>query len=244
MNAIALLLASVATGAGVMSAGTVSSAETVIPDSAGMAQMEWAYDSWTVPWVQVKGTAPVLAPASHATLMVLACQTADLERDRLAQHLSREECEHRMEAIRAEQDSALSFRLELRVFSFPRSNELVRLDRLTTVTLEDDRGRLWTPVAIRRGPAVLAARGLKLERIYYHPPWLRGLQHFNPAQYDPGAGRDLTVAEHFVRFARRDKRSGDLVVSSRTRWLRVRLSSLGNEWVATWTFRQADGSRP
>jgi methionyl-tRNA formyltransferase len=72
MKAITLLLAAVTTVIGLISASPISAAETAAPDSAGMAQMEWAYDSWTVPWVQVKGAAPALAPASHATLMVLA----------------------------------------------------------------------------------------------------------------------------------------------------------------------------
>lgn len=242
MKATVLFLAAVTTAMGLIAASAISAAEMVAPDSTAMAQMEWAYDTWTVPWVQVKGAAPALAPASHATLMVLACQTANLERDRVARHLSREECEHRMGAIRAGQDSALIFRLDLRAFSFPRSSGLVRLDRLTTVTLEDDRGRQWKPIEVRRGPAVQVATGLKLERIYYHPPWLRGSQHLYPDQYDPGSGRDLTVAEHFVFFTRRDPRSGDTVASSRTRWLRVRLSSPGYEWVAMWTFRQSEGS--
>ena len=61
-------------------------------DTSGVAQMQWAYDSWTVPWVQVRGIAPAVAPASHVTLMTLACETANLERDRLARHLSAEEC--------------------------------------------------------------------------------------------------------------------------------------------------------
>jgi hypothetical protein len=214
------------------------------PDTTGMALVEWVYDSWTVPWVQVAGASPMLAPASHATLMVLACASANLERDRLARHLSREECEHRMGAIRADQDTALIFRLDLRTFSFPGSAGLARLDTRTTLTLEDDRGRQWSPIDVRRGPAVPAATGGKLRRIYYHPPWLRGAQHLNPYQYDVGPGRDLTIAEHLVRFARHDSRSGEPVVSSRTRWLRLRLSAPGYAWVSTWTFRQPGDDEP
>ncbi len=176
--------------------------------------------------------------------MVLACASADLERDRLARHLSREECEHRMAAIRADQDSSLRFRLDLRVFSFAGSAGIVRLDSRTTLTLEDDRGRWWSPIEVRRGPAILVATGMKLKRIYYHPPWLRGAQDLNPYPYDVGPGRDLTIAEHLIRFARRDPRSGEPVVSSRTRWLRLRLKAPGQEWVSTWTFRQPEDGRP
>jgi hypothetical protein len=216
-----------------------------LPDTSGMALVEWAYDSWTAPWVQVTGGSPMLAPASHATLMVLACASADLERDRLARHLSREECEHRMADIRADQDSALIFRLDLRTFSFPGSAGLARLDARTTLMLEDDRGGRWSPLEIRRGPAVLAARGGKLRRLYeYHPPWVRGGEHRGPYAYDAAPGRDLTIAEHFVRFARRDVRSRELVLSSRTRWLRLRLRAPGYEWVSTWTFRQPGDREP
>lgn len=214
------------------------------PDTSGMALVEWAYDSWTVPWVQVAGPSPMLAPASHATLMVLACASANLERDRLARHLSREECEHRMGAIRADQDTALIFRLDLRVFSFAGSAGLARLDPRTTLTLEDDGGRRWSPIDVRRGPAVPVATGGKLKRIYYHPPWLGGAQRLSPYQYEVGPGRDLTIAEHLVRFARRDWRSGEPIVSSRTRWLRLRLSAPGYEWVSMWTFRQSDDREP
>ena len=92
-----------------------------VSDTSGVALMEWAYDSWTVPWVQVRGVAPALAPASHATLMSLACETANLERDRIARHLSVEECDHRMAAILADRDSALIFRLDLRIIRLPRN---------------------------------------------------------------------------------------------------------------------------
>ncbi len=225
-------------------AGAAADPGEAPPDTSGMALVQWVYDSWTVPWVQVVGATPMLAPSSHATLMVLACASANLERDRLARHLSREECEHRMGAIRADQDSALNFRLDLRVFSFAGSADLARLDPRTTLTLEDDRGRRWSPIDVRRGPVVVAATGAKLKRIYYQPPWLRGAPPLNPYQYEAGPGRDLTIAEHVVRFARRDPRSGEMVVSSRTQWLHLRLSMPGYEWVSTWTFRQSDDREP
>lgn len=203
------------------------------PDTSGMAQMEWAYDTWTVPWVQVKGVSPVLAPSSHATLMVLDCASADLEQDRRARHLSRDECEHRMAAIRADLDTALIFRLDLRAFSVGPSAAVVRLSPQTTVTLEDDRGRSWSPIDVRPGPTATVATGLTLNR-FYQPPWLRGGGH------QVGAGRELTIAEHVVRFARRDSRFGEPLVSSGTRWLRLRMTTQGHEWIATWTFRTFD----
>ena len=179
----------------------------VPPDTSGMALLEWAYDSWTAPWVQLTGSSAMLAPASHATLMVLACANANLERDRLARHLSREECEHRMGAIRADQDTALLFRLDLRTFSFAGSAGLAQLDSRTTITLEDDRGRLWAPIDVRRGLAVRAATAGTIRRIYYHPPWLRDAQHLSSSPYDVGPVRELTIAQHVIRFARRDPRS-------------------------------------
>lgn len=230
--------------AGPSHARTEAAQREAPPDTSGMALVEWAYDSWTVPWVQIAGTSAMLAPASHATLMVLTCANADLERDRLARHLSREECEHRMAAIRADQDSALIFRLDLRVLGSAGSVGLARLDPHTTLTLEDDRGQRWSPTEVRRGPAVLAASGMKLERIYYHPPWFRGAQHLSPYPYEVNPGPDLTIAEHLVRFARRDSHSREPVVSSRTRWLRLRLKTPGHEWVATWAFRQPEDGEP
>lgn len=214
------------------------------PDTSGMAVVEWAYASWTAPWVQLAGSTAMLAPASHATFMVLACASANLKRDRLARHLSREECEHRMAAIRADQDTALIFRLDLRTFSLPGSAGLTRLDSRTTITLEDDRGRHWSPIDVRRGPAVLAATAGTIRRVYYHPPWLRGAQHLSPPPYDNNPGRDLSITEHVIRFTRRDPRSRELVVSSGTRWLRLRLSIPGYAWVSTWTFRQPGDSQP
>ena len=214
------------------------------PDTSGMVLVEWAYDSWTAPWVQVKGASPVLAPASHATFVVLACATVDLERDRQARHLSREECEHRMGAIRADQDTALIFRLDLRAFSFPGSSGFVRLDARTTLTLEDDRWRHWSPIDVRRGPVIPVASGMKLKRLSHHPPWLRSAEHRSPYQYDVVPGRDLTIAEHVVRFARQDSRFGEPIVDSRTRWIRLRLSTPGYEWISTWTFRQPGDTEP
>lgn len=251
-GAVVLTLLGILAIAGVRprEASADATADELPADTVGTALVEWAYDSWTVPWVQVAGGSSMLAPASHVTLMVLACANADLERDRLARHLSREDCEHRMAAIRADQDSSLLFRLDLRVFGFPGSAGFVRLDSRTTLTLEDDRGRRWAPIDVRRGPAVLAASGLKLKRIYYHPPWLRGTQHQspypsdNPYPFDVGPGRDLTIAEHLVRFARRDPRTREPVVDRRTRWLRLRLGAPGQEWVSTWTFRQPEDGEP
>ena len=226
------------------SSGVVPAAAAAFPDTSGTGVIEWAYDSWTAPWVQVKGGTPALAAASHATFIALTCASAELERERLARHLSTEECEHRMAAIRADQDTALIFRLDLRVFDFPGAAGIARLDPRTTLVLEDDRGRSWRPLEVLRGPAVLAASGLKLRRVYYRPPWLRGTQLLFPDQYDPGAGRNLTVAEHRVRFARREPGTGDPVVSSTTRWIRMRLAAPGYEWVATWTFRPDAEERP
>ena len=212
------------------------------PDTSGSGLVEWAYDQWTVPWVQVAGGAPTLAPTSHATLMALACATANLERDRLARHLSREDCEHRMAEIRSDQDSAIIFRLDLRAFSFPGSAGIVRLDSRTKLTLEDDRGRRWSPVEVRRGPAVIASSGFKLQR--YYPAWTRGAPHAAPYPYDVTSRRDLTIAEHVVRFVRRDPQWGDPIIGKETRWISLRLSGPRHEWVATWTFRQTGEAQP
>ncbi len=94
---------------------------------------------------------------------------------------------------------------------------------------------------VKRGPAVLVATGQKLRRIYYRPPWLRRGQHYFPDQYAVEDGRNLTVAEHRLRFARRDERTAELVLSSATRWLRLRLAYDSHEWVATWAFRANEG---
>ncbi|MEK7331316.1 MAG: hypothetical protein AAB113_11000, partial [Candidatus Eisenbacteria bacterium] len=167
----------------------------------------------------------MLAPASNVTFMVLACETTSLERDRLARHLSAEQCEHRMAAIRADQDTALIFRLDLRVFDFPGAGGLVALDPTMTFTLEDDRGRQARVLGRERGPVLGYATAQRLKRTYgYHPPWVRGSEHVNPSQYDVSWGRSLTLAEHRVRFGRHDVRTGLPLVDGETRWLRLRLS--------------------
>ena len=88
-----------------------------------------------------------------------------------------------------------------------------------------------------RGPVIQVATGQKLRRIYYYPTWVRGSDRLYQNQYDVSAGRNLTVVEHRLRFARRDPRSQELVVTPETRWVRLRISYSGNEWVSTWTFR-------
>ncbi len=60
-----------------------------------------------------------MVPSAHATLIVLGCAMAELERDRLARHLDPQECEHRMAAIRADQDTALIFSVDLEVVESP-----------------------------------------------------------------------------------------------------------------------------
>ena len=209
----------------------------VAADTAGVRLVEWAYDRWTVPWVQVRGSKSVLAPASHATFMALACRTADLERDRLARHLSAEECEHRMAAIRADQDSALIFRLHLETLDLAGADALARLRPPTVLSLEDDRGRRSLPLEVVRGPAVLLTTGGEVRRTYYHPPWLRSDRHGDVDAYGVADAAPATVAQHSLRFARRDPAGGGLVASKGTRWLRLRLAVGANEWVATWAFR-------
>lgn len=219
-------------------AGAPSVPPTPPEDTLGTTLMQWTYDKWTVPWVTLRGPAAVLAPASHVTFMVLACESTALERDRLARHLSAEECEHRMAAIRADQDTALMFRLDLRVFDFPGSTALVRLDPAVTFILEDDRGRRAPLLATERGPILGFAAAEKVKRVYgYHPPWVRGIQHLDAQQYDVGWGRSLTVVEHRLRFGRRDTRTGDPLLDAGTRWLRLRVSFGRYEWVAMWPFR-------
>ncbi len=224
-----------------------------LPDTVGAALMEWSYDSWTVPWVQVRGTSRLLAPASHVTFMVLACESSALERDRRVRHLSAEECEHRMAAIRADQDSALIFRLDLRVFDEPGASGLIRIGSTdlgrygprAEIVLEDDRGRHWYANDVKRGIAFEMASGQKLERTYvYHPPWLRSSEHAYPHQYWPRGGRSLTLVEHRARIPRRDPRTGEPLIDGRTRWVRLHLDYGANEWVATWTFIPQEGRRP
>ena len=239
--AAAILLLALTSSAGAHpspAAGSPSAEPTSPDDTLGTTLMQWTYDTWTVPWVQLRGPSAVLAPASNVTFMVLACETTTLERDRLARHLSAEECEHRMAAIRADQDSALIFRLDLRVFDFPGSTALVRLDPSVAFTLEDDRGRRARLLGIERGPVLGYAAAEKVKRVYaYHPPWVRGIEHLAPQQYDVSWGRSLTVVEHRVRFDRRDLKTGDPLLGVGTRWLRLVVSVGRHAWVATWPFR-------
>ena len=212
---------------------------SLVADTSGTAFVQWAFDRWTAPWVQVSGAAHVLDPTSSATLMALECETAELERDRLTRHLSAAECEHRMAAIRAGQDTSLYFRLDLRVIEFPGAPGLARLGPTTSIWFEDDRGRQQYPVETLRGPVVDVIRGERLRRVYdyYAPPWVRDARSQHPFRYEPRGGRPVSVAEHRVRFDRRDRRSLDPVVTRSTRWLRLHLKSSSYEWVATWAFR-------
>jgi len=212
---------------------------SLVADTSGSALVQWSFDRWSAPWVQVSGATHVMDPMSSATLMALECETAELERDRLTRHLSAAECEHRMAAIRAGQDTSLYFRLDLRVIEFPGAQGLARLGPTTSIWLEDDRGRQRYPVATLRGPVVDVIRGERLRRVYdyYAPPWVRDPRSRHPFRYEPRGGRPVTVAEHRVRFDRRDRRSLDPVVTRSTRWLRLHLKSGSYEWVATWAFR-------
>ena len=219
--------------------GSTSANASTPSDTSGTGLMQWSYDQWSVPWVQVLGSTHALAPASSATLMVLECESADLERDRLARHLSSEECEHRMAAIRAGQDTSLLFRLDLRVIDFPGVSDLTRLGPSASVWLEDDRGRVWYPIEMLRGPVVDVVRGERLRRVndYYAPPWVRDARFRHPSRYEPYGGRPITIAEHRARFAKRDVRSMDATITRSTRWLRLHLKYGSLEWVATWAFR-------
>lgn len=210
----------------------------VAAETSGTAIMQWACDRWSAPWVQLSGGAHVLTPSSSATLMVLDCEAADLERNRLARHLTAAECEHRMTAIRAGQDTSLLFGLDLRVTDFSGAAGIVRLAPSTSIWLEDDRGRQWSPIETLRGPVVDVVRGERLRRVYdyYAPPWVRETRSGHPYRYEPYGGRPITIAQHRARFARRD-RSTALVVTPSTRWLRLHLKNGSYEWVATWTFR-------
>jgi hypothetical protein len=171
--------------------------------------------------------------------MALECETADLERDRLARHLSAAECEHRMAAIRAGQDTSLLFQLDLRVIAFSGAWGLARLGPGASIWLEDDRGRQWYPMETLRGPVVDVVRGERLRRVYdyYAPPWVRDPGSRHPYRYEPYGGRSITIAEHRARFSRRDRRSLDSVIARSTRWLRLHLKYGSYEWVATWAFR-------
>lgn len=181
----------------------------------------------------------MLAPASSAILMVLECESADLERDRLARHLSSEECEHRMAAIQAGQDTSLLFRLDLHVIDLPGAPTLTRLGPGVSIWVEDDRGRVWYPIETLRGPVVDVVRGERLRRVndYYAPPWVRDGRLGHPSGYNPYGGRPITIAEHRARFAKRDIRSMDPRITRSTRWIRLHLKYGWSEWVATWAFR-------
>ena len=224
-------------GAGLGSARAAGSAPGGVPDTTGAALMEWAYDTWTSPWVQVSGDPLLLSPGSYATLVVLTCAAADLERERAARHLSAEECEHRMAAIRSEQDTALVFRVHFRAFDFPTAHEIARLSPGVQVTLEDDRGRRWQPVEVRRGPVASSIAGQKRQRYSYDPPWLRVERGGPTVGYEVMNGKDILVGDHSFRFARHDFRTGQPTVSVNTRWLSLRVTYAGNEWVSTWRFR-------
>ncbi len=213
-------------------------------DTAGTAFMQWTYDTWTVPWVQVAGR-KLLDPGSYATLVTLACETTTLERDRLARHLSPEECEHRMAAIRADQDTALIFRVHLRILDRSGASELVRLGPNVRAALEDDLGWKWSPPDIRRGAVLGMATSQKVTRVFmYHPQWMRGSEFIHPDQYRTGDRRELTAVEYWIRFPRRDPESGDRILTRHTRWLRLRLSDGKNEWVATWPFLAEEVLQP
>ena len=142
-----------------------------------------------------------------------------------------------MAAIRGDQDSALTFRLDLRVFDFRGMDQLVRLAPGVVFRLEDDRSRQWGPIQAVRGPVLQVATGQKLRRIYYYPPWMRSSQRLYAGQYDVRDSRNLTIVEHRLRFARRDPQTQELVLTPDTQWVRLRISYLAYEWVATWAFR-------
>ena len=205
-------------------------------DTLGSALVEWAYDRWTVPWVQVQGPYDVLMARSYATLQVLACANADLEKERLVRHLSREECEHRMAAFRADQDSSLVFSVHLSTFAVPGARELLELDPSVRLALEDDIGRRWDPISLRRGPRVPTEVGMQLRRVY-EPPWIRNGRGSFSRGFEVKTGREANLAEHRVGFSRRDPVTGDPVLAGSLHWLRLRMSQGQNEWVATWTFR-------
>lgn len=206
-----------------------------LPDTAGAGLLEWTYDTWTVPWVQVSGTTK-LDPGSYVTLVTLACEGTVIEHERLARHLSPEECEHRMAAVRADHDTALVFRVHLRLLGPPGSGGLVRLDRNIRATLEDDAGWRWSPPDVRRGAGLGMATNQKVRRVpIYHPQWVRGSDLIHPDPYRASQGRGLTIVEYSIRFPRRSE-EGERLLTGGTRWLRLRLSDGRNEWVATWPF--------
>ena len=58
------------------------------------------------------------------------------------------------------------------------------------------------------------------------------------------ARRGLSVVEYRLRLSRCDPRSGAAVVGPETRWIRLRLMSGANEWVASWPLLLEVGRRP
>ena len=143
---IGLAAASILTATNAMAQAPVQVApakSAAVTDTSGTGGMQWSFDRGSVPWVQRSGSTEVLSPGSSATLMTLECESADLERDRLGRHLSADECEHRMAAIRVGQDTSLLFRLDLRVIDFQGALGLTRLGPGASIWLEDDRGRRW-----------------------------------------------------------------------------------------------------
>ena len=212
---------------------------TTASDTSGAGVMQWSYDRWSVPWVQVLGSAQVLSPTSSATFMALECESADLERDRLARHLSAAECEHRMATIRAGQDTSLLFKLDLRVLEFAGVAGLGRLGPGTSIWLTDDRGRVWQPIETLRGPVVDVIRGERLRRVsdYYAPPWVRDVRSGRSYRYEQYGGRPITIAEHRARFTKQDRRSLAPAITRDTQWIRLHLKYGSYEWVATWAFR-------
>lgn len=212
-------------------------------DTTGDAVVQWAYDSWTVPWVQTRGDPGIMAPSAYATLIALECAAAELERDRLARHLDPKECEHRMAAIRADQDTALIFSVDLEVAKTPISMTLVRLEPEVTLRLEDEHGTSWAPISVERGPVLNSETGFRVQRLYA-PPWARGSNYNSGPRYGVLGGREVFHGKHRVRFARRDARTGKPVLDRGTRWLQLRLSYGGNEWVSMWAFRPEEVKRP
>ncbi len=210
-------------------------------DTIGEAVVQWAYDSWTVPWVQMRGDPGIMMPSAHVTLIALGCAAAELERDRLARHLDPKECEHRMAAIRADQDTALIFSVDLEVMKTPISMTLVRLEPEVTLRLEDEHGNSWAPASVERGPILGSETGFRARRLY-DPPWARGSNLGR--RYGVTGGREVFHGEHRVRFSRRDARTGKPVLGRGTRWLQLRLSYGGNEWVSMWAFRPEEANRP
>ena len=213
---------------------TGRAAGTHAGDTTGSALIEWSYDTWTVPWVQVREGSQRLDPASHGTLMTVACENSILERDRKVRHMSPEYCEHRMAEIRTDHDTALVIRLELRVIGRKGASEPAHLGSRTTATLEADDGWRWAPVDLGHGLSLGTATSGETRRIsIYRPQWMRGSEVTRGAQ---GAAERCPATEYWIRFPRRDPKTGRQLLTPATRWLRLRLASSEDEWVATWPF--------